>query len=326
MTLKPLWSWHWTSRRPILGKIDSVTNGVVEGWVDYRGPVKRIDFHVDNAWVAAISPVAYRPDLEEAGIGDGRRSFAIDLSGFLTNGSGQLHILLDDEPILESPHYLLVPNALPPEKALELSQTRWRGDESRSTLTWGREMDGDQLVALYTELHEFSERTQVLEIGPGYGRILKALLDRKTTFQSYFGLDLSGSRVAALAGQFSDPRVHFAEGDVMDFDVDRKFDLVVSSATFEHLYPDARRALCNLHARCLPNTTLAIDFIKHPEPKSYFEDNGTYIRVYTPEQLRTIFAESGFEVLELRAIDFGASRGGISIERWMVAARPLIVE
>ena len=233
-----------------------------------------------------------------------------------------MSVLLDGEMILDSPHDVVVPNALPPERALELSQRRWRGNEAYSALTWGRPLSGNTLVELYSNYHDFSKSTRILEIGPGYGRFLRSLIEAESEFHSYFGLELSRDRVDSLATEFDDVRVHFEQGDVMKFRLDQRFDLLVSSATFEHLYPDCRVALRNLRMHCEPGGIMAVDFIRSPEPKAYFEENGTYIRVYSRQQLHDIFSEAGLEVHQVHELDFGLGQDGNPIDRWAVVAQP----
>ena len=59
------------------------------------------------------------------------------------------------------------------------SQRRWRSDEIAPHLTWDRLMTGDSLWDLYQRRHDFNARDRILEIGPGYGRLLKTALERE---------------------------------------------------------------------------------------------------------------------------------------------------
>jgi 16S rRNA A1518/A1519 N6-dimethyltransferase RsmA/KsgA/DIM1 with predicted DNA glycosylase/AP lyase activity len=62
-------------------------------------------------------------------------------------------------------------------------------------------MTGDSLWALYERYRQFTPNDKILEIGPGYGRLLKTALDRKIPFQSYAALELS-NRVDRLRREF----------------------------------------------------------------------------------------------------------------------------
>ena len=83
------------------------------------------------------------------------------------------------------------------QKLLNLSQARWRSDEPDAGLTWGVPMSGDAFVRVLCEHFTFDNAT-IVEIGPGYGRILEALLKRSTPFRRYIGLEISAARVARL--------------------------------------------------------------------------------------------------------------------------------
>src|SRR5665213_2716377 len=54
----------------------------VIGWIDDDGAVPSIEIEL-NGQVCAVSPHTHRPDVEAAGFGDGRRGFAVSLTGHL---------------------------------------------------------------------------------------------------------------------------------------------------------------------------------------------------------------------------------------------------
>jgi len=97
---------------------------------------------------------------------------------------------------------------------LDLSQSRWRGDEADAGLTWGVPMSGDEFVRALCE-HLVLDNTTIVEIGPGYGRILDSLLKTASPFRRYIGLELSAARVTRLRDRFRDPRIEFREADVL---------------------------------------------------------------------------------------------------------------
>jgi SAM-dependent methyltransferase len=222
-----------------------------------------------------------------------------------------------------------------------LSQRRWSGDEPEVGLTWGRLMSGDSLWDLYQTYHDFTSKDRILEIGPGYGRLLKAAQDRLVPFARYTGIDLSEARVERLRREFDVPGIDFVAGDIDNWDTDLRFDVVICSSTFEHLYPDCRRALRNIRRHLAPASALFIDFIykiprrilgmdvtpgvsflrtKMKIPTRWFEKDGTYIRVYPKQELLAIFEECGYVVRAIDDCTLGEGEPGI-IARLVVVAR-----
>src|SRR5690348_14405723 len=89
-----------------------------------------------------------------------------------------------------------------------VSQKRWSSDEPAPGLTWGSLMTADSLWALYQKHHEFKAHDKILEIGPGYGRLLRTALEYRIPFQSYTAIELSKSRVDRLCHEFDLANVH----------------------------------------------------------------------------------------------------------------------
>lgn len=218
-------------------------------------------------------------------------------------------------------------------RALRLiSQRRWSGDEPAEGLTWGSLMTGDSLWDLYEKYREFSSHDKIFEIGPGYGRLLKTALDRKIPFHSYTALELSKSRVDRLHREFDLKNVYFIQGDVDTWVDSSKFDVVICSSTFEHLYPDCQTALRNVHQHLAPEGCVFIDFIGQtrrqilghfgvnvPRKILYFEPSGTYIRIYRQDELAILFGECGFMVRAIETCTLGAGSRG-PVNRLLVVA------
>jgi Glycosyl transferase family 2 len=59
--------------------VDRCTAAEVVGWIDDEGPVRSIDIELNGEWLGSVSPSIYRPDLEAAGYGDGKRGFAVSM-------------------------------------------------------------------------------------------------------------------------------------------------------------------------------------------------------------------------------------------------------
>lgn len=59
--------------------VDRCDLEAVAGWIDDDGPVQKLDLELNGEFTCSVCPMMYRPDLEAAGIGDGKRGFAVSL-------------------------------------------------------------------------------------------------------------------------------------------------------------------------------------------------------------------------------------------------------
>jgi SAM-dependent methyltransferase len=175
----------------------------------------------------------------------------------------------------------------------ERSRTRWREASPTSNLTWDTELTGDAFIDKVAATGAFGPETDVLEIGPGYGRLLRACLDAGVGFRSYVGVDLSAENVAHLEDRFGTDTISFINADVETVELDTDIDLVLSSLTLKHLYPSCERALANVSSRLRPGGRLVFDLIEG-ERRRWEHDNLTYIRSYSREEIREILARIGF--------------------------------
>ena len=106
----------------------------------------------------------------------------------------------------------------------ERSRERWRYVHPDAGLTWGLELTGDGFIAKVAEYDAFRPDTSILEIGPGYGRLLKACLDRGVEFDEYLGVDISPLNVEHLRRRFTDPRTTFIVADAEAMELDKRYD------------------------------------------------------------------------------------------------------
>ena len=121
------------------------------------------------------------------------------------------------------------------------SLTRWEGDEADLKLTWSRELSGDPYIRKVME-HCDLKGKRVLGIGPGYGRLFKALKQIVPDFASYIGIDLSTARIQRLTDQFAENgRVRFMCANADSFSLDEPIDVVISRLTFKFFYPSFKR-------------------------------------------------------------------------------------
>jgi SAM-dependent methyltransferase len=88
--------------------------------------------------------------------------------------------------------------------------------------------------------------TTVLEVGPGYGGIVRRFLARGIPFKEYYALDLPGQNVEYLLKGFSQITVHFLRADSEDAFLLFQFDVGFSSPTSKHLHPSFETAFATV--------------------------------------------------------------------------------
>ncbi len=176
------------------------------------------------------------------------------------------------------------------------SRERWRHVSPDPDLTWGRQLTGDAFVEKVASVGGYGPDRNILEIGPGYGRLLSSCLEQGREFRSYLGVDLSASNVEHLIKRFaSDQRISFIEGDVETVELPASVDTVLSSLTLKHMFPSFERALTNVSSQLNPGAVAIFDLIEGE--RRYFEPDGvTYIRWYTRPEIREIVSQAGLEV------------------------------
>ncbi len=137
------------------------------------------------------------------------------------------------------------------KELVETARTRWRESPPDSHLTWGKTLEGDNFIQKVAAYGGFGRDKSVMEVGPGYGRLLKALLRNRMPFKDYLGIDISEKNVAHLKGAFPVPNIDFVRADIETFSLDRSFDLFYSSLTLKHFFPSFEAALRNVSSRLL---------------------------------------------------------------------------
>lgn len=181
-------------------------------------------------------------------------------------------------------------------------------------------MDGRSLWDFYQKMRPFAASDRILEIGPGYGRLLKTAIERNIPFSTYTALELSDARVAQLRTEFTLGTVRFVQGDIDSWVGDRPFDVVICSSTFEHLHPDCKRALRNIREQLAATGSVFIDFIRAEASAVSFEETGTYIREYSQDEARDVFQKCGYIVRTIEACTLGQDAHGQPVNRFVVMA------
>jgi SAM-dependent methyltransferase len=180
------------------------------------------------------------------------------------------------------------------EEGREQSQTRWLRARPNPDLTWGQELTGEAFVSKVESYASFGNETMVLEIGPGYGRILRSFLARGIPFKEYYGLDISKQNVEHLHKQFPQPNVHFIHADVEGASMPYQFDVAFSSLTFKHLYPSFEKALHNVSRYMSSGGLIIFDLIEGIYTYFSHRDH-TYLRQYRREEILDIIEKVKLE-------------------------------
>jgi SAM-dependent methyltransferase len=201
------------------------------------------------------------------------------------------------------------------EDGWDRSRRRWWAAKPDANLTWGARPTGDAFVSKAVDYGAFGPGRTVLEIGPGYGRLLSACLERGVEFSSYVGVDLSEDNVAHLRERFQKETVRFICADVETVDLEEGVDSVLSSLTFKHLFPSFEAGLTNLARQLRPGGTVLFDLIEGQ--RRYFEEDGvTYIRWYSRPEVEEILGRAGLE-----PVAFDEVRHLPELTRLLVVAR-----
>jgi SAM-dependent methyltransferase len=188
------------------------------------------------------------------------------------------------------------------EDLWERSKRRWRESEPEKGLTWGKEINGDNFVRKLQDYVTFDKNVKILEIGPGYGRLLKSILGMKLGFKKYVGLDISEKNVRFLPSICTDKAVEFVHGDVENFPFSEKFDVVLSSLTFKHLFPTFENALKNL-TRCMEQGgTIMFDLLEG-DTRTFEDDQVTFVHCYSKRKVIEILKKVPLELIAFDQVE-----------------------
>lgn len=197
----------------------------------------------------------------------------------------------------------------------ERSKTRWRTTRPAAGLTWGVELSGDPIVDVAETYGVFGAGRTVLEVGPGYGRVLRSCLARGVEFERYIGLDISAQNVHYLTEAFKDSRIEFVHGDAESASLVEPVDSILSFLTFKHLYPSFEPALGNLRDQLRRGGVVMFDLIEGP--RAHFErDQVTFIREYRRSEVEEILRRTSLDLVAFDQVEHAPGR-----TRLLVVAR-----
>jgi len=179
------------------------------------------------------------------------------------------------------------------EYLAERARERWRSAAPDADLTWGRRPSGQPFLTKAAEFRPFTAETCVLEIGPGYGRLVQSALDIGLPFRSWTGVDVSEQNVVHLSTKFSGDRFRWIHGDIETTALDGEHNLCVSSLVLQHIFPTLERAARNIAAALTAGGAIFFD-CREGEYQFFEEDGVTWIRMYTKKELRSMLQDVGF--------------------------------
>ena len=140
----------------------------------------------------------------------------------------------------------------------------------------------------------------VLDLGCGPGRVAEAVIEAGA--ESYVGIDLS-AHMLALAGKRLERfgAVELLEGDFLELELARTFDVVLAIGLFDYL-PEPARAAAWMRGRC-SSTLLASftrwDWVKGPIRHFHYELlHRCPIHDYTDAGVKAMLREAGFSDVE----------------------------
>lgn len=324
----------------LLGNVDALNEAEIVGWATDQESLESqllVDVIINDEVVATLKAGIYRGDLESAGLGDGRKAFSFTPKPYLGNAANEVRICFSGTDQLLPNGQATILNSSFIESAGEsrgspdfealfsVSQERWKGDEEDANLTWGRLMTGDSFIDVAELYHGFSKEDLILEIGPGYGRLLKTILERKLPFKRFVGVELSKNRVERLNQDLGNDRIQFEQGDVFTYQHPEPFSVMICSSTFEHLFPEFSRALENLKEFSRPGAKFFVDFVMADEAletssQGFETDGGAFVHVYSEIELKAMFGACGYGVLGIEKVVLGRNFHKEEIKRALVIA------
>ena len=157
--------------------------------------------------------------------------------------------------------------------------SHWAHAAPDELLTWGRPISGDAFIGAVRSCFSFTPRTVIAEVGPGYGRLFRSILDASLPFGGYVGVDVSPDVCETLARRFPDPRAQFLNANAATVRLPAPFDLLLSSLTLKHFYPTFESALANLVPQGATGARFVFDLIEVAPREVAFDAVRPWIRL-----------------------------------------------
>jgi SAM-dependent methyltransferase len=180
---------------------------------------------------------------------------------------------------------------------------RWRASRPDQRLTWDKPVSGTAFVRAAARYGAFGPDRAVLEIGPGYGRLVEAALEEGLEFRRWLGVDLSDETVSRFNARFAQHHASAVVADASTLALGERFDAMLSSLTFKHLFPTFERALRAIAEHLDPGGVAVFDLMEGD--RRFFErhDQMTYIRQYTRAEASDLVRKAGLGLVTLDTVD-----------------------
>jgi 2-polyprenyl-3-methyl-5-hydroxy-6-metoxy-1,4-benzoquinol methylase len=180
------------------------------------------------------------------------------------------------------------------------ARKRWVQAKPDLHLTWRKQISGDAFIKQVLRYTTIQPGKNILEIGPGWGRLLKSILDQDLLFDNYYGVDISGENIDHLKRTFQAANIHFIQGNAEDLKLHTTFDIILSSLTFKHVYPSFEKLLTNVSQYLNKNGMVFFDVIE--DDLAFFDKDGTFIRCYTKPQIKDIIQRSNLDLVDFDTV------------------------
>ncbi len=114
---------------------------------------------------------------------------------------------------------------------------RWENCHPGPLLTGHWILNGNEYINTIKKYITFSFETTILELGPGYGRLLKSFLRKQFSFKKYIGIDISKKNIDFLKNNFKQENIEFIHSSFVNLNIDSDVDIIFSSLVLKHQYP-----------------------------------------------------------------------------------------
>ena len=156
---------------------------------------------------------------------------------------------------------------------------------------------GQTTLALHLERYEFAfnfiKQGQILDIACGVGYGTAFLAGKNEEIEMITGVDISTNAIDYAKGRYNHPKINFICADAMLYQVDQKYDVIISLETIEHL-PKPKLFIQNIQQQLKPNGVMIASVPITPS----VDANPHHLTDFTKKSFRRIFTDLGFTELD----------------------------
>ena len=153
---------------------------------------------------------------------------------------------------------------------------------------------GQETLAFHLERYEFASKHivsgDVLDIACGVGYGTSYLAEKNVDVHSITGVDISRGAIEYAKERYQHSKINFVVADAMLYQVEKKYDVIISLETIEHL-PQPELFIQNMQ-RQLKSNGLMISSV--PVTPSV-DANPHHLTDFTQKSFRRIFTDLGFK-------------------------------